>query len=881
MNVGIDVGSLFLKAVVLDDRGRLLGRFTQRHAGRPEAAFEAAVERLGLERCTSMGFTGDRAGGLADALGLPVVDTLRATIRGVLHRAPGVRNVVDAGGASITLVELDEDGALRTYETNSLCAAGTGSFLDAQADRLGIEPEETAEFRPVLEPPTIASRCTVFAKSDLIHRQQEGYDREALWCGLCRGLASTLLQTLLRGRSLEGDTVVVGGVSRNREVMRWLSALQDAPVRTYPGAELAGAEGAALVAAEEGLRAPESLGRATPVRLRSRNGDRASTPSRPPLRLERTRYPTFEVREAWEDELGNEIRVTRWATEPVVRGYLGIDVGSTSTKLVLVNEDGDVLVDIYRRTAGDPIGATKHLFTALERLAEREGGGAGRLRVAGCGTTGSGRKLVGAVIRADAVVNEISAHVAGALATDPAADTIFEIGGQDSKFIRVRDGIIRDVNMNYVCAAGTGSFVEEQARKLGYAASELGDLVCGVAPPSTSDRCTVFMQEDMEQLLREGYSPAEALAAVHYSVVQNYLSKVVGTRPYSRKKIFFCGATARNRGLVAAFEQLLGAEMVVSPYCHVLGALGVARLARDEMRRRGSGTRTRFVGLDLSARRVAIRQEVCDVCENVCRITHAHIEGETEVPSWGYLCGRDPDATEKREAPELEPFEERTRLMNLAVARHRRRLPPDAPVAGLAQALGTYSHRALLQTFLNQLGFHVKLSTPSNAETRERGSALVAAEYCFPAKLAHGHLTELLDDPRVDFVFAPHLVSEGVPPEHSNAYFCPVVSAAPAVVRSAARMNRHPRADRLLSPLMDLRWTPERQARELAETLSGTLGRPAPEIAAAWVEALRAQEDFQTSVREAAPGVLERLREQGRPILLVLGRPYNLFDGGA
>ena len=334
-----------------------------------------------------------------------------------------------------------------------------------------------------------------------------------------------------------------------------------------------------------------------------------------------------------------------------------------------MDSDEKVLADIYRRTSGDPIQATKLLFAAVQELARRRNS---EVKVLGAGTTGSGRKLVGHVIGADLVVNEITAHLSGATHVDPAVDTIFEIGGQDSKYICARDGRIFDSNMNYVCAAGTGSFVEEQAKKLGFRLEEIGDVVMGIAPPVTSDRCTVFMEQDVDRLLRQGYTREECMAAVLCSVVKNYFNKVVGRRRVSRERIFFQGATARNKGLVAAFENLLGVEMVVSPYCHVMGSYGVALLVKRAIE--GKGTPSRFKGLDLARRRIALRNERCELCANHCKITFAEIEGETEPPSWGYMCGRDPAEARVRVHREFAPFQKRLAL-----------LFRDAPAENVAQ----------------------------------------------------------------------------------------------------------------------------------------------------------------------------------------------------
>jgi len=872
MAIGIDVGSRFVKVAAWESNQEPRFLAHNPHGGKPLDALRDLWSHLGLPHHEKAGLTGGGANGLGPILGLPVTDLCKATIRGVKAQMPQARNILDVGASSVTLMELTESDELKDLSTNTLCAAGTGSFLDAQAIRMGVDLAQTQSFVSMVDPPAIATRCAVFAKSDLIHRQQEGFGKDALWCGLCRGLSATLLQTLLRGKPLRGLTVVTGGVAKNQEVVRWLRELAMADVVTFPGAEYSSALGAALLAEGNGARARLVI----PSAGIPEQGSRPSQARRPPLKLEKTSYPSFAVAESWEDEAGNEVRISRWPGGPRLRGYLGVDVGSTSTKAVLVAEDGSVLIDVYRKTAGDPIGATKALFSALGGIGSSRGT---RIEVLGCGTTGSGRKLVGAVIGADAVVNEISTHLAGAAATDPGVDTIFEIGGQDSKFIRAEGGVMRDTNMNYVCAAGTGSFVEEQALKLGYRVDQVGDLVMGIAPPHTSDRCTVFMEQDVERLIRQGHTPQEALAAVMYSVVENYLAKVVGTRGYSRKAVFYCGATARNQGLVAAFEQLLGVRMVVSPYCHVLGALGVALLTRDAQEKEDRPSR--FRGLDLSNREITLTQEECELCQNSCRITTAHIEGVEETPSWGYLCGRDPAAEEKRDRTEYGSFQRRRKLAAKAFAVHRTGSRAEGPVVGLPQTLSTFSHGPLWQTFLDGLGCRVHYSRPTDAGTRERAGALVGSEYCFPAKLAHGHVDELLERPGLDWVFLPHTVSDEVPEGYSHAFFCPVVCALPAMARSALNVAGKTGAERILRPLVDLRWDEKRQVQELRKALGETLDVSRRRVRDAWRAGLAAQLEYEERCREEGAAVLAQARTEGRSLILAIGRAYNLHDSGA
>ncbi|NNM06537.1 MAG: hypothetical protein HKO65_15700, partial [Gemmatimonadetes bacterium] len=830
MPIGIDVGSRFLKIAVVNPDGEASFPTYVPHEGKPLEAIKDAFEDANLNGEHRVALTGSVAESVSQQLGLPLIDLCKATIKGVKKTRPEARNIIDVGASSVTLIQLDESGDLFDVATNSLCAAGTGSFLDAQAVRMGFEMEDRQGFEPVLDPPSIATRCAVFAKSDLIHRQQEGHGKEALWCGLCKGLSSNILSTLLRGKPLEGSTVVTGGVAKNPEVLRWLKESAVTEITTFDAAEFAAALGAAYLASENGVAGPLVFPTSEVVE------DVALEEAvRPVLELNKTQYPSFDVAEYWEDELGNEIRLTTTDTSRKVRGYLGIDVGSTSTKAVLVDENGEVIVDVYRKTGGDPVGATKNLFTALmESLTPRSTG----IEILGVGTTGSGRKMVGTLVGADSVVNEITAHLHGALATDPNVDTIFEIGGQDSKFIRARHGVMQDSNMNYVCAAGTGSFVEEQALKLGHHVSEIGPMVMGVAPPHTSDRCTVFMEQDVERLIRLGFKPKEALAAVMFSVVENYLAKVVGNRSYSRDKVFFCGATARNQGLVAAFEKLLDAEVVVSPYCHVLGAYGVALLTKDRLQEEGSSTT--FKGLDLTEREIHLSQEECTLCTNTCKITYAHVSGEDEVPSWGYLCGRDPDDTEKRKTAEFDPFRLRSKLAAAAFANHREKGKRTGPTVGIPQTLSTFSHAPLWQTFMANLGCQIKLSRPTDENTRELSGTLVGAEYCFPAKLAHGHMAQLAVDESVDYMFVPHIVSEEVPEGYSNAFFCPVICAIPAMGRASLRVAGEAGAEKILAPPVDFRWDLKRQVKELTRALAGPLGVSPKTVRRAWEAGLAA-----------------------------------------
>ncbi len=865
--IGIDIGAVSLKAVRLGSDGDVIKSFYARHRGEPAKALEAAMTDLSVVAGDAIGFCGSNATRFCESFELTRLDLAACQIPVVLAEFPDVANIIDIGGGSVTLVQLDAQGHFQNYATNSMCAAGTGSFLDEQAARLGISYDDPGLVGQVAEPPSIATRCSVFAKSDLIHRQQEGYSKAAMWSGLCRGMTRTLIGTLLRAKPLDRPTAIVGGVALNKEVLRWLDAAYPGLLRIPTQPHLAGAIGAA------------SRG-SVPKRLPSRDAIHRIATSGDveyhdwPLTLEKSTYPDFATAESYVDGDDNEVRVVSWPAGQALRVYLGIDIGSTSTKLALIDENDDLKVDIYRKTAGDPVGASQKLFRALRAL-ERDKGA--RIEVLGVATTGSGRKIVGEVIGADCIVNEISAHVAGATYTDPAVDTIFEIGGQDAKYMHIADGHIRDANMNYVCAAGTGSFIEEQANKLGYKVADVGAAVLGVKPPRATDRCTVFMEQDVVRFIEGGATREEALAAVMVAVAKNYLNKVVGNRHYSRKRIMFQGATARNKALVAAFEHILDVEVVVSPYCHVMGAFGVARLARQAMAEKGA-VGSRFHGLDLESRKVTLRKETCDLCQNDCSITFAEIEGVKGAPSWGYMCGRDPAEQKVRKSPHDRMLRLRQRLWRESGAGVK--VPDDARVIGIPQSLIMYTYYPMWQRFFNTLGYKVQLSGPTTDEIRELGPRMAGADFCFPAKLALGHVAKLATQDGVDFVFVPHVKNTPANEETTGTTVCPFVQGTAAASRAALIMNRLD-TSRMLSPLVDMRMREGEIVGTLSDGLSQPLGRSARQIKKAWRAGLLAQAEFERRCYAEGAKLLAEAEQKGEKLILLVGRPYNNYDAGA
>ncbi len=855
--LGIDIGSLTLNAVVLRD-GEIADRASFEHAGKIESAVRAVLERPGFSSCDTAGVTRSLGGASAG-----IIDNTLATIEGARRLLPGCRNIFAMGGQSFSLILLDGEGRYVEHAGNPPCASGTGSFLEQQAERLGVGVKELAR-RAALHAgtvPRIASRCAVFAKTDIVHAMQEGHSLDAVAAGLCEGIARSMLDVLRKGRTLTAPIGLVGGVARNAKIASTIESLLGEPVVVPSDCEYAGAIGAALL----GTAAAFDIGT-----LRKPGSGLRQV--RAPLSRSLADYPSYEP---FEVEERDEVEVFRPRGGSLFESscYLGIDIGSTSTKAVLTGPEGRFTAGFYARTGGDPIAAVQRLLRVIGAM------GSGSPRLLGAATTGSGRAMIGQVFQADWEVNEITAHAKAAVFLHPGVDTIIEIGGQDSKFTRIRDGEVYFSTMNYVCAAGTGSFIEEQARRLGASLSEFSDMAMTDSAPFTSDRCTVYMERDLSALLGEGWSREALAGAVLHSMRDNYLSKVVGRSPLGHT-IVFQGATARNRALVSAFEQHLGKTIHVSPYCHLTGALGAALHCREE--RLDS---SRFVW---ETSPIVRETEECRLCANHCALTVVERHGVRT--GWGMKCGReyaarrapgrgtsavDASAPEKRFRDAMSPLYEVPPVPSSANRPLRR-----AITIGIPRGLYAFSYEPLWRRFLMTLGFSVETSDPVQ-EAMEDGAASVNSDFCAPMILAHGYVKQLLDR-GVDYVFAPSISNEregrepdrtGFRRRETDSAFCFYSQYLPSVV---AKLTAFQTGGRLISPLLPFREKTDEEIGDLihAALSSRVSGLQPSETRRAFVEAV---ETFRAA-RARLAGTFDGASAGGPLRVLLLGRPYVAFD---
>jgi len=697
--LGIDIGSVSLTYVLLDQKGNIVQRNYIFHRGNIFSALEEQLKQVDLTRVCQVAFNHKSAEFFNQGMS---VNEPVALIEGVRHQAGEVGSVITIGGETFGLILFDEKGHYQKFISNSSCAAGTGAFLDQQAGRLGLA--DSAELSQLADqfqgdPPKIATRCAVFAKTDLIHCQQQGYSVEAIAAGLCKGLAHNITDTLVKGIELREPVFVVGGVSKNKKVIQYISEIIGRQISIPDYAELAGAIGCALIAQQaqppEGLQPSEGF--ATLLKRQSREKHYFF----PPLKSEQTIFPNFADHTQYISNLVEVDWYNLHQQPGLMPVFLGIDIGSTSTKAVVMDaqqDEPDILLGLYTRTMGQPIKATQALLRVLGEIEQKH---KIEFEFWGVGTTGSGRKFIHKVLNTDLVIDEITAHARAAYALNPQVDTIIEIGGQDSKFTVMKNGQVNFSVMNYVCAAGTGSFIEEQAKRLNVPLKDFSELAMGTPSPLTSDRCTVFMERDLNHLMSQGYSRPELLAAVLHSVRDNYLSKVAHRNKIGNV-ICFQGATAKNHALVMAFEQKLQKPIFVSKYCHLTGALGVCLLLKEDrecgafMHRTNSAIhsdaihkgialqsecdavmhrkrathkgvalrKSQFRGIDFYKESPTAIEEICDGCKNHCKLMRIKIGDEDIV--WGYLCGRDDssDGYKPRKKSRFDLLSSRRRIFN-------------------------------------------------------------------------------------------------------------------------------------------------------------------------------------------------------------------------
>jgi len=880
--VGVDIGSISSDVVVLNETGGIVFCDYQRTIGKPiETAnhqLHKIFEQVNPSDVTLVAATGSAGRFFAKLLDIPFVNEVPAQAAAIRYLYPGFRQatIIDMGGQDSKLIFLStEQGhtGVRDFALNTVCAAGTGSFLDQQAQRLGVDIEN--EFGQLAlqsaNVPRMAGRCSVFAKTDMIHLQQQATPNCDIIAGLCLALARNLKSNLGCGRQFVRPIVLTGGVAANLGVVRAIEQvfeLKSGELVVPCDHLFTGAIGAVLGAKEKA--GSKHTGKIHPEKIKQMVAQQGSVlhraPRRQPLPRPSLPVPQSVVYEHLLDD----------ALEPI-DVYLGVDVGSISTNVAVIDEQKRVLAKAYLMTAGKPLEAVRRGLDMVEKKV------AGKVKILGAATTGSGRYLTGDFLGADIVINEITAQAAGTAIVNPKVDTIFEIGGQDSKYISLENGVVVDFEMNHACAAGTGSFLEEQAQRLGINIDrEFENLAFkSDSPIRLGERCTVFMESDLLSYQQQGAKTEDLVAGLSCSIVANYLNRVVGRRKIG-DNICFQGGTAFNKAVWAAFEQVTGKPIMVPDHHEVTGAIGAAAIAAEYMKKRQSQrqspVQSSFRGFEnLVSVEYTVESFTCEHCPNHCEIKKVQLH-DAEPLYYGSRCDRYNLKKKKDKTISLGAFEYRERMLfqYAGLAEKQPSRAKAKTTVGIPMGLISWQLLPLLSRFLKSLGCEVVLSGVTNKRIIRMGVESVTAQPCFPVKVAYGHIAEMIDK-KVDYIFLPSIISmpsSSALNKHSK--LCPYVQSLPYQVRSAFADRL--KETRILTAPLHL----GRGHRLLKKTfieLGRKLGASTAKVQNAMQEAFDAQIGFEQALKHKGREILANLAP-GQKLFVLVSRPYNGCDDG-
>lgn len=885
-DVGIDIGSVSINCVVISEKGDIvLDMPYLRHFGLVHEETRKLLEKLadptffpGAGEIRSVSFTGVHGQLIAEILGAPYEVETISQVLGVLHVVPGARSIITMGGQDAALLQVAHEGGqwhFEAFNMNGPCASGTGSFIDQQAERLSQSlygPDfhmDQSTLQQTLEgfietgmkstyPAPVACRCTVFTKSDMIHLQNKGEALPNIIAGLHFGNAANYMSTIVGNRELADPVVFIGGMASN--------ALQVQAFRNYfsklvvpPHHTSLGALGTALQSRKAGITTE-----AFDLTRLELNGGR-------PDKL----FPRAERLQLQWTKFDADNSLSPWKADPdhPVDAFLGIDIGSTTTKYALIDEEGRILHKCYVPTQGKPIEVAQRLLRTLSKDVGRS------VNLLAVATTGSGRNVVGDFVSADLVIDEITAHARGAIAVDPEIDTIFEIGGQDSKYIRIENTHPLDFDMNKVCAAGTGSFLHELANKMKInIVGEFQDVaLSSEVPIALAERCTVFMESDLVSYAQKGAQRRDLIGGLCYAIVYNYLNRVVENRAVGQR-VMFLGGPSLNQGIVAAFERVLKRPLLVPKHREVMGAYGAALSVRELYRKGGVEALSRDLE-SLAGMQVDFEEKVCHAdkkCHNECKLKVYTFGGHKSV--WGGDCGRyeigrfegtrHPNLFQERQQRFTEAIEA-TGAVILETTNNGATL--GKPVIGIPYAIHTHEWGLFWASILTESGFSVVLSPKTNNRIVLAGVESMTAETCFPIKVFHGHVRVLLDE--ADYLFMPNAITMPTPEPHEMGYFCPLVSSSQYMARAALRIPD----DRLIRPTLFLKDGVEDAVHEVFQSFPAKIRPSWSTVERAVKVAWERQKAFRLGLVERGREVLEGWTS-AEPLWVVTGRPYNLHD---
>jgi len=816
-----------------------------------EGNFAAAAEKLLKQGNIAPGVpalvTGGEGRFMFGLSGTPEPLCVEAALKTLAIEADAV---VSMGGEDLIVYALAGGKIVNSFSGNK-CASGTGEFFKQQLARMHMELEEVDNVPDDAVVHALSARCSVFMKSDCTHRlNKREATREDIVLSLSDVMALKVIDFLKRAKVSSGRVILTGGITKNRHIMRFIK--QKAPEIEFvipESAPVFEALGAAVLAPKFGSPLPEAGQIIKKSEIRFDSLGALGNHSSKVLRF---------------DKPGGKVRPKR-------SYILGVDGGSTTTKACLVDTETDeIAASHYGRTYGDPVKALKECLRVIQQKIISDTGSK-EIDIRLVSVTGSSREILGVFLETRGVYNEIIAHSAGTAYFDPEVDTVFEIGGQDAKYVLLKNGVPIDYAMNEACSAGTGSFLEESAAgDLSIpSAEQIGPIaLLADAPLKFGEHCSAFINSDIRKAVQQGASRENITAGIVCSIASNYLNRVVGNRTIG-KKIFLQGGVAKNPAVPLAFAMLLEKEIIVPPSPELMGCFGAALLAKgkhsegllDQADLDIDGLLCRDIGYE--------RVFVCKFCENLCPIQELRVGNNKYM--FGGRCNKYANMRKKvTEEPVFDYTEKRQNLLfreYAAPALEDKDKKRDFTV-GIPKALSAHTLYPLYSWFFYGLGIKAFLSS----EVAREGVARVESAYCFPAEIAHGAVQDCLDK-GARYVLLPHFRDMPSYEGDIHANFCPITQSLPYYIEKA--FPEIPK-DKWLPLVVSFKFGPEK-AFEYFSELGKKLGFGDGEIQRAFERALEKQNGYFAAAKKMGEEALEAARAAKRPVIALLGRAYNAF----
>ncbi len=893
LRLGIDVGSTTVKVSVVDEDNDILYAVYRRHHADVRATVLEVLKEASAhfpETKVTVAITGSGGLLLAQWLDLAFVQEVIASKTAVETFIPQTDVAIELGGEDAKIIYFDDGIEQRM---NGTCAGGTGAFIDQMASLLDTDASglnELAKSHTVLHP--IASRCGVFAKTDVQPLLNEGARKEDIAASIFQSVVTQTISGLACGRPIRGHVAFLGGplqyLPQLRERFYETLNLDEEHIIVPENAHLFVASGCAIAGAKEGAKA-ELLSEVVD-RLENLGDVQGSEVVRlPPLFADAADYEEFKARHDQE-------KVKRGSIEDYVgTAYLGIDAGSTTFKTALIAEDGSLLWSSYANNKGDVLGCAKRTVSDLYEILPTNPDGSARIKLGHVTVTGYGEHLLLEALNIDSGEIETVAHLRGSEEMLPGVEFILDIGGQDMKCLRVKDGVIEHIMLNEACSSGCGSFIESFASGLNLEISEFAETAIKADHPvDLGSRCTVFMNSRVKQAQKEGATVGDIAAGLALSVIKNALFKVIKIRDPKEvgSKVIVQGGTFLNDAVLRSFEQLAEVDAVRPDIAGNMGAFGAALLARDRhaqaVAQSDSGEiYTSMLGsAELKALAPTHRNIRCKACSNHCLLTINDFgvdeaTGKHRRFITGNRCEKGAGHADKvSKVPNL--FEYKThRLFDYEPLTAEE---ASRPTVGIPRALNMYENYPFWFTFFTKLGFRVVLSDPSTKKTYEAGIESMPSEsVCYPAKLSHGHIMNLLEKD-VDFIWMPCAKYERQEDETAGNHFnCPIVMSYSEALKLNVDALRESNVE-FLNPFVPYHMQDKLADRlyvelcenhpNLAQNKHGVLptkDQIASAVAAAWIE----DEKFHEDIHNKGVETLKWIEENGVHGIVLAGRPYH------